>query len=138
MELIQHLQNIAFELQSLDSWLNILLTMSFIGLSGATNFLSVLTISVDCSSHFFRTNGLPEDVVVSEFWLYDEIPSEFELHPALISALSGFKVICKRCFCCVSQKTVENTQVFISVTANSAHNNVILRSNLHLFLVQVV
>ena len=66
MELTQHLQSIAFELQSLDSWLNILFILSFIGPSGATKFLSVLTISVDCSSHFFETNGLPEDVVVSE------------------------------------------------------------------------
>ena len=85
--------------------------MSFIGPSGATKFLSVLTTSVDCSSLFFETNGLPEDVVVSEVWLYDDISSVFELHSALISALPGFKVICKRCFCFVSQKPWKTVEI---------------------------
>ena len=65
MELIQNLQTIAFELQSLDSSLNILFTI-FICLSGATNSLSVSTILVDCNSHFLGANGLREDGVVSE------------------------------------------------------------------------
>ena len=66
MVLIQLSQSISFEIQSLDSWIDILFIMSFIYPSGATNSLSVSTGSVDYNSHFLGANGLREDGVVSE------------------------------------------------------------------------
>lgn len=135
MELIQNLQTIAFELQSLDSSLNILFTITFICLSGATNSLSVSTILVDCNSHFLGANGLREDGVVSEVWLCDEI-SEFELYSVLISALPGFEVIYERYFCCVDQKpwkTVEITQQLSTQQLQRVHTMWYFS-----FLVQVV
>ena len=137
MELIQHLQNITFELQSLDSSLNILFTITFICLSGATNSLSVSAILVDCNSHFLGANGLREDGVVSEVWLCDEISSEFKLHWVLISALPGFEVIYERYFCCANQKpwkTAEITQQFSTQQLQRVHTTMWYIS----FFVQVV
>ena len=128
MELIQHLQNIAFEQQSLDSSLNILFTITFICLSGATNSLSVSTILVDCNSiswgkRFvwrwcsFRSLTL--------WWNLLGMWAALSINLSIAWIWGTLREILLLCQPEALEDCRNYTTVFNSTTAKSAHNSVI-------------